>query len=291
MESRADLELTFADGVVMPLGLRTRIMGVLNVTPDSFSDGDRYPDLPAALEAAQLMVDEGADVIDVGGESTRPGAEPVNETEEANRVIPVVEGIKKAVDVRVSVDTRKASVARRAIDCGADMINDISALRDHEMLPLLHKTGTPVVLMHMRGEPRTMQRATRYEDITAEVVGFLQDLCDRAAAAGLADDKILIDPGIGFGKSASGNMILLNELSALSQIGRPVLIGASRKSFIGNVLDLPVEDRLEGSLAVAAFAAAQGAHLVRAHDVRATLRVVRMIDAIRSTQRLGPTAT
>jgi len=285
MHPRADHELTFADGAVMGLGLRTRVMGVLNVTPDSFSDGNLYPDLPAALERAARMADGGADIIDIGGESTRPGADPVDETEEINRVIPVVEGIKKALSVRVSVDTRKASVARRAIDAGADMINDISTLRDRAMLPLLRETRTPVVLMHMRGEPRTMQRQTRYDDIVADVVGFLRDCSDTAASAGLADDKILIDPGIGFGKSAAGNMTLLNELPALAQIGRPIMIGASRKSFIGAVLDLPVEDRLEGSLAIAAFSAAQGAHMVRAHDVRATLRVVRMIDAIRSTQR------
>ncbi len=285
MHPRADLELTFADGAAMSLGLRTRVMGVLNVTPDSFSDGNRYPDLPSALETAQRMVDGGADIIDVGGESTRPGADPVDETEEISRVIPVVEGVKKALTVRVSVDTRKASVAQRAIDAGADMINDVSTLHDRAMLPLLRETRTPVVLMHMRGVPRTMQRATRYDNIVSEVFGFLQDCADTAASAGLADDKILIDPGIGFGKSAAGNMTLLNELPVLAQIGRPILIGASRKSFIGTVLDLPVEDRLEGSLAIAAFAAAQGAHMVRAHDVRATLRVVRMIDAIRSTQR------
>jgi dihydropteroate synthase len=285
MHPRADHDLTFADGAGMGLGLRTRVMGVLNVTPDSFSDGNLYPDLPAALERAARMVDGGADIIDVGGESTRPGADPVDEVEEINRVIPVVEGIKKTLSVRISVDTRKAGVARRAIDAGADMINDVSTLRDRAMLPLLRETGTPVVVMHMRGEPRTMQRQTRYEDIVADVVGFLRDCADTAAAAGLADDKILIDPGIGFGKSAAGNMTLLNELPALAEIGRPILIGASRKSFIGTVLDLPVEDRLEGSLAIAAFAAAQGAHMVRAHDVRATLRVVRMIDAIRSTQR------
>jgi len=287
MHPRADHELRFADGVVMGLGLRTRVMGVLNVTPDSFSDGNLYPDLPAALDRAAQMVENGADIIDIGGESTRPGADPVDETEESNRVVPVVEGIKKTLDVRVSVDTRKAAVAQRAIDAGADMINDVSTLRDRAMLPLLRETRTPVVLMHMRGEPRTMQRQTRYEDIVGDVVGFLRDCADTAASAGLADDKILIDPGIGFGKSAAGNMTLLNELDALAKIGRPILIGASRKSFIGTVLDLPVEDRLEGSLAIAAFAAAQGAHMVRAHDVRATLRVVRMIDAIRSTQRPG----
>jgi len=269
----------------MTLGLRTLVMGVLNVTPDSFSDGDRYPDLGSALEKARRMVDEGADIIDVGGESTRPGAEPVDPAEEINRVVPVIEGIKKSIDVRVSVDTRRASVARRAIDAGVDMINDVSALNDRAMLPLLRETGTPVVLMHMRGEPRTMQRETRYEDIVAEVAGFLQDCAATAVEAGLPDDRILIDPGIGFGKSVAGNLTLLDELPALAKIGRPILIGASRKSFIGKVLDLPVGDRLEGSLAIAAFAAAQGAHIVRAHDVRATLRVVRMMDAIRSTQR------
>jgi len=285
MQPRDDYELAFADGAVMSLGLRTRVMGVLNVTPDSFSGQSRYPDLPTALDAAKRMLDEGADVIDVGGESTRPGAAPVEEAEEINRVVPVVEGIKNALDVRVSVDTRKSAVAQRAIECGADLINDISALRDRRMLPLLRETKTPVILMHMRGEPRTMQRETRYGDIAQEVAGFLQDCSDTAAADGLAGDKILVDPGIGFGKSVAGNMTLLDELPALRKIGRPILIGASRKSFIGNVLDLPVDDRLEGSLAVAAFAAAQGAHMVRAHDVRATLRVVRMIDAIRSTQR------
>lgn len=285
MQPRADFDLTFADGAVMSMGLRTRVMGVLNVTPDSFVAGQRYPDRALALDIAQRMLDEGADVIDVGGESTRPGAHPIEESEEINRVIPVVEGIKKSLRVRVSVDTRKAAVARRAIDAGADLINDVSALRDRGMLPLLRETDTPVVLMHMRGEPRTMQREMRYGDITAEVVGFLQDCSDTATALGLAGDKILIDPGIGFGKSATGNMTLLDELPALRKIGRPILIGASRKSFIGAVLDLPVEDRLEGSLAVAAFAAAQGAHMVRAHDVRATLRAVRMIDAIRSSQR------
>ena len=285
MQPRDDFELTFADGAAMQLGLRTRLMGVLNVTPDSFSGGGRYPDLAAALDGARRMIDEGADVIDVGGESTRPGAEPVEESEEINRVVPVVEGIKTSLGVRVSVDTRKAAVAQRAIDAGADMINDVSTLRDRAMLPLLRETRTPVVLMHMRGEPRTMQRETRYGDITQEVAGFLHDCSDTAAADGLPGDKIMIDPGIGFGKSAAGNMTLLDELPALRKIGRPILIGASRKSFIGTVLDLPVEDRLEGSLAVAAFAAAQGAHMIRAHDVRATLRVVRMIDAIRSTQR------
>jgi dihydropteroate synthase len=285
MQPRDDYELTFADGAVMSLGLRTRVMGVLNVTPDSFSGESRYPDLAAALDGARRMLDEGADVIDVGGESTRPGADPVEESEEINRVVPVVEGIKSSLDVRVSVDTRRARVARSAIEVGADLINDISALRDRRMLPLLRETGTPVVLMHMRGEPRTMQRETRYGDIAQEVAGFLQDCSDTAAADGLAGDKIMVDPGIGFGKSAAGNMTLLDELPALRKIGRPILIGASRKSFIGKVLDLPVDDRLEGSLAVAAYAAAQGAHMVRAHDVRATLRVVRMIDAIRSTQR------
>jgi dihydropteroate synthase len=285
LEYRPDFTLRFPDGGTLELGPRTCVMGIVNVTPDSFSGDGKHSDVEAALEQAEEMLQAGAEIIDIGGESTRPGAATVAPDEELQRVVPLVRELKRRADTRVSVDTRRASVARAALDAGADMINDVSTLHDRAMLPLLHETRTPVVLMHMRGEPRTMQRETRYEDIVAEVVGFLQDCAETAVSAGLTDDKILIDPGIGFGKSATGNMTLLNELPALAQIGRPILIGASRKSFIGAVLDLPVEDRLEGSLAIAAFAAAQGAHMVRAHDVRATLRVVRMIDAIRSTKQ------
>jgi dihydropteroate synthase len=258
-----------------------RIMGVINVTPDSFSDGGRHAETAIALEAAAKMVEAGADIIDVGGESSRPGAAAVPAEEEAGRILPVIRGIKKDLEVRVSVDTVKGEVARRALDAGADMINDITALRDPAMLPVAVESGAPVVLMHMRGTPRTMQQDTHYDDVVAAVAGFLADYAESAVAAGLSDDKIIIDPGIGFGKSAEGNLAILERLHALDSVGKPILIGASRKSFIGAVLDLPVEERLEGSLAVAAYASAAGAHIIRAHDVGATVRVTRMIDAIR----------
>jgi dihydropteroate synthase len=281
MTERTEHTIRFADGGTLRLGPLTRVMGVINVTPDSFSDGGLHADSGAALEAAAAMVEAGADIIDVGGESSRPGADPVPAEDEAARILPVIGGIKKSLDVRVSVDTMKAEVARRALDAGADMINDITALRDPAMLPLAVEREAPVVLMHMRGTPGTMQRDTSYDDLIAAVTGFLADYTESAVAAGLSDDKIIIDPGIGFGKSAEGNLAILERLHELERVGKPILIGASRKSFIGAVLDLPVEDRLEGSLAVAAYASAAGAHIIRAHDVGATVRVTRMIDAIR----------
>ncbi len=281
MVERDDYSIRFADGGTLELGRRTAVMGVLNVTHDSFSDGGRYERPADALDAAGAMVEAGVDLIDVGGESTRPNAEPVDVERETARVLPVVEAIKQRLAVRVSVDTRKAAVARRALDAGADMINDVSALGDPEMLPLLLERRAPVVLMHMRGEPRTMQRDTAYADLLGTVVGFLRDRAESAVAAGVANDKIVVDPGIGFGKSASGSLTLLERLPQLREVGRPILVGASRKSFIGTVLDLPAEQRLEGSLAVAAYASAQGAHVIRVHDVQATVRAVRVIDAIR----------
>jgi dihydropteroate synthase len=197
-------------------------------------------------------------------------------------VLPVVEALKSELGTRVSVDTRKASVAARAIEAGADVINDVTAGSDPEMFPLLAARRTPVVLMHMRGTPRTMQCDTRYDDVLGEVVAFLREAVKKAASEGVADDKIVVDPGIGFGKSPVGNLQILRELATLGDVGRPILVGASRKSFIGSVLNLPVTERLEGSLSVAAVAAWQGAHIVRAHDVQETVRVVRMVDAIRN---------
>lgn len=281
MLPRAEFTIRYADGGALRLGRRTAVMGVVNVTPDSFSDGGVHFDPDRALAAAARMAEDGADVIDVGGESTRPGAAAVDEAEETRRIVPVIEAIKRELNVRVSIDTMKAAVARRAFDAGADMLNDISALGDPEMLPLLRERRAPAVLMHMRGTPATMQSDTRYDDLVGSVVGFLRDRVDRAIAGGVADDKILVDPGVGFGKAAAGNLSILGRLPALAAVGKPILIGASRKSFIGAVLDLPADDRLEGSLAVAAFASAQGAHVIRAHDVAETVRAVRMIDAIR----------
>ncbi len=274
--------LRFADGEAWALGERTCVMGILNITPNSFSDGAEVRDVRHAVEIAGRMLESGASIVDVGGESTRPGAAPVAADEEMRRVLPVVEALKSELDIRVSVDTVKRSVAARALDAGADMINDTSAGSDPEMLPLLAARGAPVVLMHMRGTPRTMQDNTRYDDVVGEVVSFLRHATERAVAAGVSNDKIVVDPGIGFGKSPVGNLEILGALATLRDIGRPILIGASRKSFIGSVLDLPVTERLEGSLSVAAVAAWQGAHIIRAHDVQETVRVVRMVDAIRN---------
>ncbi len=280
---RPEFLLPFADGGTLPLGRVSRVMGVLNVTPDSFSDGGRHLDASAALEAVERMAEEGADLIDVGGESTRPGAEPVETQEEIRRVVPVVEAVKRRIRLRVSVDTSKVEVARRAIGAGADLVNDVSGLSDPGMLPLLRETRTSVVIMHMRGTPGTMQDDTRYTDLMREVADFLGDAVRKAVGAGLPEDRILVDPGIGFGKSASGNREIPRRLPVLRGVGRPILIGASRKSFIGAVLGLSVSERLEGSLAAAALALWQGAHVIRAHDVAATVRVARMIDAVRNS--------
>ena len=260
-------------------------MGVLNVTPDSFSDGGRHAEPARALEAAAALVEAGADIVDVGGESSRPGAEPVPAALEADRVLPVIEALRTLHPaLRLSIDTTKAAVARQALDAGADMVNDITALDDPELLRLVRERDVPVVLMHMRGDPRTMQRDTAYADVVAEVVDSLARRVEHARLGGVRNGKILVDPGIGFGKSAAGNLTILKELPQLGRVGRPVLIGASRKTFIGRTLDLPVGERLEGSLAVAAYASARGAHVIRAHDVRETVRVVRMIDAIREVR-------
>ena len=279
---RPQFSLQFADGQSWVLGKRTRVMGILNVTPDSFSDGGRIRDVREAVGIAGRMVESGVDIVDVGGESTRPGAGAVTADEEARRVLPVVEALKSELGIRVSVDTAKSTVAARAIESGADVINDVTAGSDPEMFPLLAAERTPVVLMHMRGTPRNMQSDTRYDDVLGEVVDFLRGAVKKAASEGVADDKIVVDPGIGFGKSPVGNLQILRELATLGDVGRPILVGASRKSFIGSVLDLPVTERLEGSLSVAAVAAWQGAHIVRAHDVQETVRVVRMVDAIRN---------
>jgi dihydropteroate synthase len=267
---------------VLELGTRTRVMGVLNVTSDSFSDGGRHLDPGRAVAAAGRMLEAGADVIDVGGESTRPGAEPVPADAEAERVLPVIEAIVRRHAARVSVDTMKAEVARRAIDAGASLINDVSAANDPEMARVAARGAVPIVLMHMRGSPRTMQRDTRYDDLLGEVGGFLLDRAQKCVDAGVSNDKIIVDPGIGFGKALGGNLSILRQLPALRGVGLPILIGASRKTFIGAALDLPVSERLEGSLAVAAVAVWNGAHMIRAHDVTDTLRTVRMVDAIRN---------
>ena len=268
---------------MMDLSSETRVMGILNLTPDSFSDGGRIASPQAAVLAAARMVEDGADFIDVGGESTRPGASPVDADEEARRVVPAIREIKRQLSVRVSIDTMKAGVARLAIEAGADMVNDVSAFSDPAMLAVLCDARVPVIVMHMRGTPDTMQSDTRYDDVLSSVVGFLRERVETAVAAGISSDRILVDPGLGFGKSIAGSLRILRELNTLRSVGRPIVIGASRKSFIGAALDLPVTQREEGSLAAAAYAAGHGAHVIRAHDVAPTKKTTRMIDAILRT--------
>jgi len=257
-------------------------MGVLNVTPDSFSDGGLFLDPGRACEHAHRMVEEGADLIDVGGESTRPGALPVPLEEELKRVLPVVKRLSKELKVPLSVDTYKAEVAEAALGEGADLVNDIGALRlDPRMASVVAKAQAGVVLMHMKGSPRTMQENPTYEDLIGEVLTFLRTRVEVAEEAGIEPSAILVDPGIGFGKRVEHNLLLLKRLSEFQVLGKPILIGPSRKSFIGAVLKLPVEERLEGTAAAVAVAVLNGAEVVRVHDVRPMARIVRMIDAIK----------
>ncbi len=280
---RAPLRLRFADDAVWDLSDRPHLMAVLNVTPDSFSDGGRFEAPADALAHAERCLAEGADLLDVGGESTRPGAAPVDEEAESRRVVPVVAALRARFPaVRISIDTRHAAVARRGLDAGADLINDVSAGADPALLPLAAAAGVPVALMHMRGEPATMQRGTGYADLVGEVAEALGSAAERARRAGVADDRILLDPGLGFGKSAEGNELLLRQLGALRSLGYPILVGASRKAFIGRLTG--VRDpaaRLAGSVAAAVVAALRGAAMLRVHDVGATREALAVAAALR----------
>ncbi|MBI2885431.1 MAG: dihydropteroate synthase [Candidatus Omnitrophica bacterium] len=256
-------------------------MGILNVTPDSFSDGGRYARLDAAVRRAEAMVEEGAALIDIGGESTRPGAAPVTEAEELARVLPVIRRVAKRLSVPISIDTSKAEVARQAVDAGAGLVNDVTALRgDPAMAAVVANARVPVILMHMRGTPRTMQRHPRYRNVTEDVRRFLLEASRRAIAAGIPASRILIDPGLGFGKTVAHNLQLLQHLDVLADLGMPVVIGPSRKAFLGRVLGAEVNDRLPGTLACVAAAAARGGRIVRVHDVKPAVDFLRMLSAI-----------
>ena len=249
---------------------RPLIMGVLNVTPDSFSDGGAYPTTQQAVQRAKDMHAEGADVIDIGAESSRPGSHPVGETEELRRLLPVLEAVRAAVPIPISVDTTKAAVARQAIQRGASIINDISALRhDGDMTALIADSGAGIVLMHMQGTPETMQRSPTYRDVSAEVAAFLRDRAAYAVAQGIKPTQIILDPGIGFGKLGEHNLQLLAELDMLTTLGYPILVGVSRKEFIGRLVNRPVHERVYGTAGAVAAAILKGAHMVRVHDVRA----------------------
>lgn len=264
----------------LDLSARTQLMGVLNVTPDSFSDGGRFLSYTTAVERARQMVLEGADIIDIGGESTRPGAKSVTLEDEVNRTIPVIEELAGELDVPLSIDTYKPEVARRALDAGASIINDISGLRDDGMIELAAERGIPVIIMHMQGTPQDMQLKPSYADVVAEVIDWLDGQAEKAIIAGLPSNKILIDPGIGFGKNLEHNLELIRRLSEFRSLGYPVVLGTSRKSFIGAVLDLPVEERVEGTLATVTYGITQGANIIRVHDVKEAVRASRMTDAI-----------
>jgi len=270
-----------ARGHLIPLDAAPLIMGVLNVTPDSFSDGGRYLDPGAAVAHAVEMQAQGADLIDIGAESTRPGAEPVDQEEERRRLIPVVKAVCRTVSVPVSVDTTKAAVARQALDVGAVLVNDISALRfDAGMKTLIAETGAGLVLMHMQGTPKTMQQAPSYRDVIGEVREFLVERIGTALEAGIAPEQILLDPGIGFGKNLEHNLTLLARLDAVVALQYPVLVGVSRKAFIGQVLGRAVDERLMGTAAAVAVAVLRGARVIRVHDVAPLRDVVRTVGAI-----------
>jgi dihydropteroate synthase len=261
---------------------RTVVMAVLNVTPDSFYDGGRHFDTVRAIADGLALAQAGADVIDVGGESSRPGAEPVSEAAELARVIPVIEGLRRVCGVPISIDSCKAPVARAALDAGADIVNDISALGfDPAMAALVANEKVPVVLMHMRGTPRTMQADPQYHDVVREVRDFLAERLYDAMDAGIDADSVILDPGIGFGKTIEHNIQLLRGLPVLAALGQPLLVGVSRKAFIGKILGLTADQRLEGSLAAAVAAVLGGANIVRVHDVAETCRAVRVADALR----------
>jgi dihydropteroate synthase len=265
------------------LGGRTLLMGVLNVTPDSFSDGGRFADAEAAVAAGLALFADGADWVDVGGESTRPGgASRVAAEVERGRVVPVIEGLRRRGAGILSIDTTRAEVARSALDAGADLVNDVSGFRfDPAMAGLVAERKVPSVLMHLRGDFENMHREPRYADVMREVMVELEDSLRRGEAAGIARESMIVDPGIGFAKTAAHSLEVLRRLPELAALDRPVLVGASRKSFIGKVLDLPVGERLFGTAAAVAAAVLGGAHVVRVHDVKEMVQVVRVSDAIR----------
>lgn len=253
-----------------------QVMGIVNVTPDSFSDGGQYFSADKALIQARKLVDEGAAIIDIGGESTRPGSAPVEVDEEIRRVLPAIQAISSELDVVVSIDTMKADVMRAAVDAGAGLINDVNALRSDGALQAAAELNVPVCLMHMQGSPQTMQQSPHYDDVVAEVMTFLQQRVAACENAGITRDKLLLDPGFGFGKRAKHNLRLMKNLQTFMTLNLPLLVGVSRKSIVGEMLNVSVDERLSGSLALASIAVWQGAKIIRSHDVRETIQAVRL---------------
>jgi len=278
------------NGRRLELGTQTRIMGIVNVTPDSFSDGGRFFDPDAAVAQGERMAEAGADLIDIGGESTRPYSDPVSEEEEARRVLPVIERLAARIPLPISIDTTKSGIAERALKAGAEIINDVSALRvDPLLAEVAARAGVPLILMHMKGTPKEMQKNPRYDDLIGEIKSFLTDAVRRAEAAGVSRSNLIIDPGIGFGKTFAHNLQVLNQLEAFAELDLPLLVGSSRKAFIRNLLKAKDQPDLDpksppvakGTQATVAAAILKGAHIVRVHDVEDTRITVRIIDAVR----------
>lgn len=255
-------------------------MGILNVTPDSFSDGGDFISVDKALERAYLMVEEGAAIIDIGGESTRPGALPVSVQEELDRVLPIVEGLVAELSVPLSIDTSKPEVMRAAVQAGAGLINDVRALSAEGALQTVYELKVPVCLMHMQGEPRGMQHSPQYRDVVSEVKGFLADRVEACLKAGIGRESLIVDPGFGFGKGLVHNLSLLRHLGVIAELGLPLLVGLSRKSMFGALLNLPVDRRLYASLSAAVIAVLRGASIIRVHDVGATVEAIAVVQAV-----------
>lgn len=273
--------------IELVIGSTTHVMGVLNVTPNSFSDGGAYLEVDSAIVHARTMVADGATILDIGGESSRPGAEPVPIDIELDRVLPVIRALNsEQLDIPISIDTTKAIVAQQALEAGAHIINDITALQgDAAMVDVAAEMKAGVILMHMKGTPRTMQQSPHYEDVVKEIYDNLENWLYTTVDKGIDPNRIIIDPGIGFGKTTEQNLQILKKLSVFKQLNKPILIGTSRKSFIGKLLDLPVTERVEGTIATVCWSIAQGADIVRVHDVNAVSRAVKMTDILSRTKQ------
>ncbi|MEK6646462.1 MAG: dihydropteroate synthase [Candidatus Firestonebacteria bacterium] len=266
----------------LEFGKKTFCMGILNITPDSFSDGGKYLDPEIALEKALELEKDGADIIDIGGESSRPGSDTISAKEELNRIMPVLKELVKKIKIPISIDTYKPEVAKEVLEAGADIINDITGLHNNEQLAkLVAKYDAGIIVMHMLGTPKTMQANPQYKDLIGEIIAYFKKSIDIAKVNGIKEDKIIIDPGIGFGKTIEHNLEIIRKLSAFKSIGRPILLGTSRKSFIGNILNLPVNERLEGTAASVAIGIMNGADIVRVHDIKEMKRVIKIADAIK----------